>query len=325
MASSSAGERLQKVLARLGFGSRREVEAWIRAGRLAVNGTAAELGQRVNARDHISLDGRPLRRRETAGLQAYLCHRSPGDELREPLDSAAPDEGERLAERAPLIQSLPRRAGRRFIAVSPMPHIDGGLELVTSDGELAARLQRAVRNLPGGFSVRVHGELAESQLQAILEGTLDSGVRVAIERCEASGGAASNRWYEVLARGASGRDVRQLFERQGALVSRVLRTRLGTLLLERSLPRGRFRLLSAAELDALTGAPQPESPAASAAAGVAARRPPPAGAPEGGRARGARAARVAPRAPRRFTRDSPRNSGPSRRGSPGRAARGKGR
>jgi 23S rRNA pseudouridine2605 synthase len=97
MASSSAGERLQKVLARLGFGSRREVEAWIRAGRLAVNGTPAELGQRVSARDHVSLDGRPLRRRETAGLQAYLCHRSPGDELREPLESAAPDEGERLA------------------------------------------------------------------------------------------------------------------------------------------------------------------------------------------------------------------------------------
>ena len=160
----------------------------------------------------------------------------------------SPSKGRSLPEdaqgqpRTPLSNRLPRRAGRRFIAVSPMPRIDGGLELLTSDGELAARLQRAVRRLPGAFSVRVHGEMRAAQLEAILEGTLDSGARLEVEQCIAAGGEASNHWYELIALGASGREVRQLFERQGALVSRVLRTRLGSLPLDRHLARGQFRL-----------------------------------------------------------------------------------
>jgi len=133
-----------------------------------------------------------------------------------------------------------------------MPRIDGGLELVTSDGELASRLQRGVRALTSQFSVRVKGELGESQLAGIVQGVLDSGATVAVEACEPAGGEAANRWYALQARGASGKEVRQLFERQGALVSRVLRTRLGPLTLERSLPRGRFRSLTPEELESLT-------------------------------------------------------------------------
>ncbi|HWM70102.1 MAG TPA: hypothetical protein VNO35_26225 [Steroidobacteraceae bacterium] len=132
-----------------------------------------------------------------------------------------------------------------------MPRVDGGLELVTSDGDLASKLQRSMRRLSSEFSVRVHGELSPQGLDTIAQGMLDNGERLEIERCEAAGGEGSNRWYSLVARGASGKDVRQLFERQGALVSRVLRTQLGSLALDRHLSRGRFRELSAEELEAL--------------------------------------------------------------------------
>jgi len=153
--------------------------------------------------------------------------------------------------RAALLERLPRRAGRRFIPVSPMPRVDGGLELVTSDGELAMRLQRAVHALLSEFGVRVRGELNAGQLEGIRGGALDSGARLTVERCEAAGGEAANRWYTLGVRGASGKEVRQLFERQGALVSRVLRTQLGPVRLERSLARGQFRELTQEEARAL--------------------------------------------------------------------------
>ena len=240
-------ERLQKVLSRAGVASRREVEAWIRAGRLTVNGVVATLGTRVTPPDELRLDGRRLHARVARDeARVFVLHRSPGEPLRASATGTAASPLRPL-----LLERLPRRSGRRFVAVSPMPRTDGGLELVTSDGELAARLQRAVRALTSEFGVRVRGELSDLQLRGILGGTLDSGAQLAVERCESAGGEAANRWYTLRARGASGKEARQLFERQGALVSRVLRTHLGPLRLERSLRRGRFRELTHEELDAL--------------------------------------------------------------------------
>jgi 23S rRNA pseudouridine2605 synthase len=230
-------QRLQKALAQLGFGSRREVESWIRAGRLTVNGEVAALGMRVRDSDQIRLDGRAVRRRSAAAQQVFICHRSPG----EPLAGTAPSA--RPVERTPLFERLPHVGGRRFIAVSPMPLHDGGLELVTSDGELAAKLQRAARALTAEFSVRVHGELDDVRLASVREGWLDDGAQLEVLSCLPSGGEGSNRWYAVAVRGARGKDVRQLFERSGALVSRVLRTRLGPVALDRRLARGQFRRL----------------------------------------------------------------------------------
>src|SRR5262252_1625984 len=240
-------QRLQKVLARAGFASRREAEAWIRAGRITINGALATLGARVGRGDELRLDGRVVHVHAPTGVRAFLCHRSPGEPLGEPTGVPAPASGERTA----MLGRLPRRLGRRFIAVSPMPRPDGGLELVTSDGGLAARLQRGVHAFSSEFGVRVRGELSETQLQGILGGEIDSGAQLTIQRCDPAGGEGANRWYQIAARGASGRAVRQLVERQGALVSRVLRTRLGPLALERSLPRGRFRELTQDELRAL--------------------------------------------------------------------------
>jgi len=245
-------ERLQKVLARAGLASRREAEDWIRAGRLTVNGQAASLGVRVSPDDEVRLDGRVIRQRapQSAG-RAYIYHRSPG----ESLDAAPAD----APDAVPLLARLPKRAGRRFMVVSPMPRIDGGLELVCGDGEIAARLQRAVRRLASELSVRARGELTEQQIAGVLGGVLDSGDRLAVLGCEPAGGEGANRWYTITARGASGKDVRQLFERQGAIVSRVLRTRLGPLALDRSLGRGHFRELTREEVQALSAEGSPEA------------------------------------------------------------------
>jgi 23S rRNA pseudouridine2605 synthase len=192
-----------------------------------------------------------------AGEGIFLCHRSPGDDLQQGL-----------------IPRLPRRAGRRFVAVSPMPRVDGGLELLTSDGTLAARLQRRVRHSIGEFSVRIRGDLNDTGRDGVLRGELDDGSTLRVESLEASGdeGDASNRWYHIRAHGPSGKAIRQLFERQGVVVSRVMRTGLGEIRLTRDLGRGHFRELSAEEAAALEPVPsqgpaEPETP-------VRRRRPP---------------------------------------------------
>jgi 23S rRNA pseudouridine2605 synthase len=227
------------------------VEEWIRSGRLSVNGKVAALGVKVSQHDDIRLDGRPIRVRAAAGSQVFMFNRSAGDPLREAED-----------ERAPLIDRLPKSAGRRFIAISPMPGIDGGLELVTSDGALAAKLQRAIHKQPSEFTVRVKGLLGPDQLAGIESGKLDRPAPIAVERLESSDAdlEGSNRWYSVVVRGASGKDVRQLFERQGALVSRTQRVAVGSLKLDKSLPRGQYRQLDDEEVAALLS-PAPGSAA----------------------------------------------------------------
>jgi 23S rRNA pseudouridine2605 synthase len=190
------------VLSRAGLASRREAEDWIRAGRITINGQPAVLGARVSSSDQLRLDGRLIRQRETGGgATAFVVHRSPGESLTQPNSETQSEGGD--APGAPLIERLPARAGRRFITISPMPRVDGGLELVTSDGELGVRLQRSVRNLVSQFSVRVLGELSAEQIENVLGGTLDSGERIEVVSCEASGGEGANRWYTLIAKGAN--------------------------------------------------------------------------------------------------------------------------
>jgi 23S rRNA pseudouridine2605 synthase len=241
-APGEAAERLQKYLAQRGLGSRRAIEDWIRAKRISVNGRIAELGQRVTTQDEIRLDGRPIKTRAAAGAQVFIFNRSPGDPLRE-------GDGERSA----LIDRLPKTAGRRFVAVSPMPGIDGGLEIVTSDGALAEKLQRASHRLACEFSVRVKALLGPDQLAGVESGKLDRPTRMRIESVTSSDAdlEGSNRWYAVIARGASGKDIRQLFERQGVLVSRILRVSMGNVKLDKSLSRGQFRQLEADDVGKL--------------------------------------------------------------------------
>ncbi len=168
-------ERLQKFLAQRGLGSRRAIEEWIRAQRITVNGRIAELGLKVTAQDDVRLDGRAIRARAAEGGQVFMFNRSAGDPLREA-------EGTRAA----LIERLPRSAGKRFMAVSAMPNIDGGLELVTSDGALATKLQRAFQKLPTVFTVRVKGLLGPDHLEGVKSGKLDRPTRMVISSVSTS-------------------------------------------------------------------------------------------------------------------------------------------
>jgi 23S rRNA pseudouridine2605 synthase len=255
-------ERLQKYLAQRGLGSRRAVEEWIRAQRLTVNGRIAELGIRVTPQDDIRLDGRAIRTRATASAQAFVFNRSAGDPLRQ--EDAARVTRDAEGARAPLLDRLPKTAGRRFIAISPMPGVDGGLDLVTSDGALATKLQRAVSRLASEFQVRVKGQLGPDQVEGVKSGKLDRPSRMIIDSVTNSEAdlEGSNRWYSVVARGASGKEIRQLFERQGALVSRVMRISMGSLVLDKTLSRGQFRQLEEDEIEALLKPPAPKEPEA---------------------------------------------------------------
>jgi 23S rRNA pseudouridine2605 synthase len=232
-AVASEGDRLQKVLAQAGLASRRQAEQWIEAGRVTINGRIAELGDRVAGRDELRVDGRVVRRskdpsRLPTTRSTFLLHRAVGQSLT-----------------TDMVVRLPRQGGRRFIAISPLPQGDGGLELVTTDGALAERCQRAVRHWEIEFLVRVRGALNELGREAIESGVLDDGQIVQVLAIEnpSEPPEGLNRWYFLRTRGASGREVRQLFERQGLLVSRIQRTRLGPLSLTKDLSRGRFRML----------------------------------------------------------------------------------
>ena len=247
---AAGAERVQKILARAGLASRREAEEWIRAGRVSINGETATLGSRAAGSDQLRLDGRLVHQAPTSRTATWLCHRSPGENLTPPRDAGEGSEAP-VSTRDAVSERLSRRVGRRYISISPMPRIDGGLELLTSDGELAARLQRAVRTLPIEFSLRVRGELDPTQIEAVLEGHLDSGEQLHVQECEPTGGEGANRWYRIQTVGANGRELRSLVELQGATVSRMLRVGLGGLKLERTLARGQVRQLAADEIENL--------------------------------------------------------------------------
>ena len=241
---------MQKILARAGLASRREAEEWIRAGRVTVNGEAATLGTRAQGTDLVRLDGRLIHQAPVRRSATWLCHRSPGENLLPPRDAVDDPAAAESDGRGAVSERLSRRVGRRYIPVSPMPRVDGGLEILTSDGELALRLQRAVHGLEVEFSLRLRGELSPEQIEAVCAGRIEeSGETLRIEACEPTGGGeGANHWYRVVAIGASGRQLRTLVEAQGATVSRVLRVGLGGLKLERTLARGHARQLTDAEI-----------------------------------------------------------------------------
>jgi 23S rRNA pseudouridine2605 synthase len=231
-------ERIQKVLARAGVASRRQVEEWIRAGRLAINGVPATLGAQLRSRDKVTLDGRAVRLRTSETTTAVVIyHRAPAREL-------GPSE---TAESGRFFDKLPKRAGRRWVPVSPLPPNDGGLELLTSDGDLAQALMRRLTTLRIVFSVRVRGELSQEQLTRLQSGIVDKTTTIDVEAIEPAGGEGTNRWYTLSTRGARARDVHRLAEASGIELSRLMRIGLGPVRMDRALARERFRTLNPGE------------------------------------------------------------------------------
>lgn len=229
------------MLARAGVGSRRQVEAWIKEGRLAVNGSPASPGAHISPRDKVTLDGRPVRIREPdSDTRVILYHRAP---------RRAPGEGE-SEEAIDLSAKLPKRAGRRWISISPLPPNDGGLELLTSDGDLAQALMRKLATLTVEFAIRVRGEPTLGQMVQLKAGVLDDKT-LEIESVVPAGGEGFNRWLKLVTRGARARDVHRLCTSVGLQLSRLMRVAIGPLVMDRALARERTQPLDGRETEAL--------------------------------------------------------------------------
>ncbi len=241
-------ERLQKVLAGAGLASRREAEAWIRAGRVTVNGKPATLGQRVEAHDSIAIDGRKLRLERAAPEDLVLIyHRPPG----EPLHTAGVAADELSAT---TYERLPKVRGRRWLPLSPLAPTDGGLEVFTTDGALRAAASRAAQQLTSAYAVRVNGEPTPELVEGLKGQAAQAGRSFEIVAVATLGGEGRNRWFEFELRRGHGRDLRTLLMNAGLEVSRILRTRFGPVTMDRAISRGRHRELEPKERDALYAA-----------------------------------------------------------------------
>jgi len=234
------GERIQKVLARGGVASRREIERWIEEGRLFVNGKKARLGERLQEGDKLQLNGRVLRW-EKFGNQPtrVLCYYKPVGELVSRRDP----EG-----RPVIFTQLPKLSPGRWIAVGRLDINTQGLILVTNNGELAHRLMHPSREIEREYAVRVLGKVDETILQNLTQGVMLDDGEARFEQIHFSGGEGANRWYRVIVREGRNRLVRRLWESQGITVSRLLRIRYGPVSLPDKLRAHTYYELDSKEL-----------------------------------------------------------------------------
>ncbi|UQY34449.1 pseudouridine synthase [Pseudomonas fulva] len=242
---SPAGEKLQKVLARMGLASRREIEAWIAAGRVKVNGNDASLGQRVDLHDAISVDGRLLRREEaTETVRRVLIYNKPDGEI------CTRDDPE---GRPTVFDRLPRPKEGRWINIGRLDINTTGLLMFTTDGELANRLMHPSYQMDREYAVRVRGEVDEEMIERLKAGVmLEDGPAKFTDIKEAPGGEGFNHWYHCVVMEGRNREVRRLWESQGLVVSRLKRVRFGPVFMTSDLPMGRWREMSQREVDILS-------------------------------------------------------------------------
>ncbi|QMV61393.1 pseudouridine synthase [Pseudomonas berkeleyensis] len=240
-----AGEKLQKVLARMGLASRREIETWIGEGRVKVNGVAATLGQRVDSHDAIALDGRLLKREEIAGsVRRVLIYNKPDGEI------CTRDDPE---GRPTVFDRLPRPKEGRWINIGRLDINTTGLLLFTTDGELANRLMHPSYQMDREYAVRVRGEVTEEMLENLKTGVmLEDGPAKFTDIKEAPGGEGFNHWYHCVVMEGRNREVRRLWESQGLVVSRLKRVRFGPVFLTSDLTMGRWREMDQREVDILS-------------------------------------------------------------------------
>lgn len=242
---SPAGEKLQKVLARMGLGSRRDVETWIGEGRVKVNGNVASLGQRVDLHDAIAIDGRLLKREEAAEeTRRVLIYNKPDGEI------CTRDDPE---GRPTVFDRLPRPKEGRWINIGRLDINTTGLLMFTTDGELANRLMHPSYQMDREYAVRVRGEVDEDMLARLKNGVLlEDGPARFTDIKEAPGGEGFNHWYHCVVMEGRNREVRRLWESQGLVVSRLKRVRFGPVFLTSDLTMGRWREMSQGEVDILS-------------------------------------------------------------------------
>ncbi len=225
------GEKLQKVLARAGVGSRREMERWIADGRVSVDGQVARLGDRVVPDQTLRVNGHVLRHTSTTPRRRILIYNKSEGELCTHSDPAG---------RPTIFQHLPRIHRGRWITVGRLDFNSSGLLLVSNDGELANRLMHPSSEIEREYAVRVQGQVTEDMKRQLRHGVeLDDGM-ASFDSITDAGGEGSNHWYHVTLKEGRNREVRRMWEEVGARVSRLIRVRFGPVELPRGLSRGRW-------------------------------------------------------------------------------------
>jgi 23S rRNA pseudouridine2605 synthase len=235
-------EKLQKVLARAGAGSRREMERWIEEGRVTVDGRVARLGDRVRSGQRLRIDGRSVPTPTlTPKLRVLLYHKPEGE-----VTTRSDPQG-----RPTVFDSLPAIRHGRWIAIGRLDVNSSGLLLFTTDGELAHRLMHPSAEIEREYAVRVLGPVPAESLQKLTEGVPLEDGPARFERITEAGGSGANHWYHVVLREGRNREVRRLWEAVGAKVSRLIRVRYGTVQMPRLLRVGRSAALAGEQLNEL--------------------------------------------------------------------------
>lgn len=237
-------EKLQKVLARAGHGSRRELETLIKSGRVSVNGQVAKLGERLEDENGvIRIDGHVVSIKDNdETVCRVLAYYKPEGELCTRSDP----EGRRT-----VFDRLPKIRGARWISVGRLDANTSGLLLFTTDGELANRLMHPSRQVEREYLVRVFGEITEQKVQNVVKGVkLEDGM-ARFEDVVYAGGEGMNHTFYVVINEGRNREVRRLWESQDTTVSRLKRVRYGDIFLEKTLPRGGWMELDLKEVNYL--------------------------------------------------------------------------
>lgn len=245
-------ERIQKLLATRGLGSRRQIEQFIAQGRVIVDGRPAKLGDRITGLERILLDGKLLNLTRAAKSHRYLAYHKPVGVV----STGSDPEG-----RPTVFGGLPRLRGQRWISVGRLDVNTCGLLLFTTDGELANTLMHPSAQIEREYACRVLGEPMEEDIETLVNGvTLDDGP-ARFEEVVHSGGEGANHWFHVVLVEGRKREVRRLWESVGLIVNRLLRVRFGPIILKKGdIKPGHFRNLTREEIDALYDAVNLEVP-----------------------------------------------------------------
>ena len=244
-------ERLHKLLAQHGLGSRREIEKWMLAGRVVLNNKPAQPGDRYVEGDRVVVDGKDIsaRLRVSAAAQVIAYHKPQGQAVEARAAYASATDSAEISNSETVLERLPAVRGARWLAVNTMQAGDSGLLILTTDGHLADALRRRSEAIPAAYVARVL--ITDPQFDAT---TLPKVVRYDDETIEFGsvediGGEGTNRWFRIEAPRAHRRAaVRALFESCGLAVSRVIQVKFGPLELARDLPRGKHRQLANAQV-----------------------------------------------------------------------------
>ena len=225
-------ERIQKILARAGYGSRREIGRWVNAGEITVDGVIAKAGQAITETDKVVLRGQVLKLASKLKTkpQVILYHKKVGE-----ICSRNDPEG-----RPTVFDSLPKLSSGRWIQVGRLDINTDGLMLFTTDGELANRLMHPSYEIEREYASRILGEVTDEMLSNLKQGVILEDGKAKFNSIHFAGGEGANRWYNVTLNEGRNREVRRLWESQDLVVSRLRRIRYGNIELKRSLRAGNF-------------------------------------------------------------------------------------